>query len=141
ERLHIFGGAYSPRYDHESLLDTARRETWEECRITFEIRETSRMLLIDESQIGFLNVSLIGIDVSKKDIENARPNREGDLTRIKFDDLEDCLKGAQLWVPAAKAVIYSWLAWDAPTSRGRRANFNGRSGQELFDSMVGSGQF
>jgi 8-oxo-dGTP pyrophosphatase MutT (NUDIX family) len=138
--IHTFGGSYSPLYDHESLVDTAKRETWEEIRLTIDTSKIPKMLLIREPDIAFLQLVLLGMGVSKEALQNAHGNWEGALVRIRFSDLESTLTGTESWVPSAKANILAWLALGAPISDGHSARFNGRTGQELFDSIVERGR-
>src|ERR1039457_3590100 len=91
QHLHTFGGSYSPRYDRESLVDTARREPFEECRIVFDPGKIPAMLLVREPEIAFLELVLVGIGVSKEALQNAKRNAEGSLVRIKFSQLEASL--------------------------------------------------
>lgn len=136
--LHVFGGSYSPRYDRNSLVHTARRETLEESGLTIDITKIPAMMLVRELDIRFVQLVLLGMQVSRRMVADASPNPEGWPTRIKFDDLDDILTGTESWVPSAKAHILGWLALGAPVFDGPCPRFRGLSGQKLFESIIPS---
>jgi len=74
--------------------------------------------------------------VSREALRRAKGNFEGAIVKISFTELESALTGDEKWVPAGKANVLAWLALGAPSSDGRSALFNGRTGQELFNSIV-----
>lgn len=137
--LHVFGGAYSPFYDHNSLVDAAIRETWEEARIAFDRRMISDMVLIHEKKNGFLELALLGIGVARKAVEDASPNPEGAPVRVNFYDLPAKLVESGSGGPITKVPLFAWLALGARASgeQATEVRFGGRSGQELFESIVG----
>ena len=138
--LHTFGGAYIPPsecsrdYDHFSLARTARRETLEECGISFDISPLPKLLLGQEMNIGFLHLALLGVNISKASLETAIANHEGKISRVKAADLQRRLQNDN-WVPAGKAQVLAWLALGAPVGR-HRVRFGKTSGQYIFNELV-----
>ncbi len=95
------------------------------------------MLLVLERDIGFLELVLLGMEVSKQALLDWKKNWEGVLVKIASSDLESRLTGMESWVPSGRAHILAWLALGAPMCEHRFARFKGRSGPELFLSIVG----
>ncbi|MEO7426116.1 MAG: NUDIX hydrolase [Fibrobacteria bacterium] len=138
--LHTFGGAYMPQTartnteDQLSLVHTAHRELREESGFNFDLEIQPPLLLGRELRIGFLHVALLGVTISSKSLLLAKPNGEGEIVTIDWNELQKLLLDDS-WVPAGRAQVLAWLAIGAPHSAGR-ATFNGMNGQKLFDIVV-----
>ena len=150
--LHTLGGGYIPpgmghSDDQHSLVNTARREVLEESKVSLAWETPPPMLLSTELTTGFVQFVLLGVNVSRYDIERASPNREGTgLSRVPFDELHDSLAGGDSpdpaashtgWVPSGKAHVLTWLALGAPGAKSR-PRFGRHSPAELFDTLVGA---
>lgn len=144
ECLHTYGGAYNPpgshiQDDHRSLVRTAQRETNEECGIAFEISNLPKLLLGEETKIGFVHLALLGVGIPKSALDAAIRLRlinkkEGDITRLKAADLLHRLHDSD-WVPAGKVQVLAWLALGAPIGQ-HRVRFGEASGQEVFNEFL-----
>ena len=140
ELLHTFGGAYMPPgvhgrdYDHFSLVRTAMRETVEESGMEFDIAQHPQMLLGEENKIGFVNLVLLGVEVSRQTLELACSNHEGSISRLKAEEIPRRIFDDD-WAASGKVHVLSWLALGAPVGR-RRIRFDGESGQKLFNRLM-----
>jgi hypothetical protein len=148
--LHILGGGYMPpgvkaRDDQYSLVNTARREVLEEAQVVFAWEAMPPGALATELTTGFVQFVLLGVNLSRYDIERATPNREGSgLTRVAFDELfeslvrtdsDDPIASHVGWVPSGKAHVLAWLALGAPGSKSP-LRFGPYSATELFEAVM-----
>jgi hypothetical protein len=147
--LHVIGGAYIPassgrEADRHNLFDTARREAFEETRATLAWDDPPALLLSHELDTGFIQVALLGVNISAKHVETLEGSLEGSITRVSFADLphrlrEECAPDAHAvhrgWVPSGKAHVLAWLALGAPGMK-KPPKFGGLSPVALFDLCV-----
>jgi 8-oxo-dGTP pyrophosphatase MutT (NUDIX family) len=147
--LHIVGGGYIPpgrgrEGDGLSLLNTVRREVLEETRVSVTWSELPPVLLAKELATGFIQVVLLGVNLTAAEVERLDHGFEGESLRVRFDDLPRLLQrhdapdsGAVSadWVPTGKAHVLAWLALGAPGA-GKRPKFGKHSATELFDLLV-----
>lgn len=151
--LHILGGGYMPpgvsgrNFDQHGLVDTARREVLEEARVSLALETLPPMLLATESTTGFVQFVLLGVNLTRFDMERASPNWEGSgLTRVAFGQLYESLVHADShdatashvgWVPSGKAHVLAWLALGAPGAKSP-LRFGRYSATELFEAVMSS---
>jgi hypothetical protein len=135
-RLNTFGGSYSPYFDHQDLLDTARRETHEEARLCFGTNQQPPLILSHQPDIGYLTVAMLGLEVTKVESEQAKGMTEGAIERVSFSSLGERLSGKEIWEPSGKAQVLSWLALGAPVHSRKSLRFGDLTGQGLFDLLV-----
>jgi len=138
--LHTFGGAFMPselslQGDLGGLRECARREIGEETGIGINIPELTPTITIDEFNISYIQTTFLGINVSKTDLINLRPNWEGTVQKIKFADLESNLKNINLWTPTGWLHILYWLALNTPNSK-RKLTFSNKSSLALASELM-----
>lgn len=147
--LHVIGGAYIPaspgrEADRHNLIDTARREAFEETRATLVWDEPPALLLSQEMETGFVQVALLGVNISARHIQTLENSTEGSITRVSFADLphrlrDECAADAHAihrgWVPSGKAHVLAWLALGAPGMK-KQPRFGNLSPVALFDLCV-----
>lgn len=147
--LHLLGGTYiapgnGKAGDGASLLTTLRREVLEESRAGITWASPPPALLSKELETGFIQFTLLGVNVSAADAERMEHSPEGTVTLVAFDDLLHRLQGSVApgplsphtgWVPTGRAAVLAWLALGAPGSS-KPLRFGGRSGSEVFDLVI-----
>lgn len=139
--LHTYGGAYMPpgitkRDDDFDLITTAQREVHEELNLTFRRSTEISMMLSKELETGFVQLALLGVDVSAQDVAGSRHNWEGKKVVVSFDDLpERLILTKEEWVPTGKVHVLAWLGLGAPNA-GRSPRFGRYSALELFDAAI-----
>jgi hypothetical protein len=140
--LHTIGGAYSPPHidghegDRTSLRRTAVREAGEESDAAFAL-DRIPMVVFRELQTGFIQLAYLGVNISAEEKRNLKPNREGTLVYVSFDELPHVLRHERNWYPSGKAAILSWLALGAPNA-GWLGSFGGLKPTKLFSQEVGA---
>jgi len=140
--LHTLGGAYWPPHvdnregDRLSLRRTAIREVGEESDAAFPLVE-STMVLFREPATGFVQLAFLGVNISAKELRNLKPNREGTLDHVRYDELPRRLRQERYWYPSGKAAILAWLALGAPNG-GWLVKFGGIKPTKLFIQEVGA---
>ncbi len=140
--LHTLGGAYWPpnvdnrEGDRLSLRRTAIREVGEESDAAFSLLE-SPMVLFREPPTGFIQLAFLGVNISAKEVLNLKPNREGTLDHVSYDELPRRLRHERNWYPTGKAAILAWLALGAPNA-GSLVKFGGFKPTQLFTQEVGA---
>jgi hypothetical protein len=139
---HTIGGGYmppgiGPKDDLYSLENTLAREVEEEVRAKLTFDRMPRLLIMEESQTGFVQVAFLGMAISAEQAnhlpDNPRPV-EGKPKRVHFDDLPDLLKHPD-WVPTGKAAVLAWLALGAPGA-GPYARFGKYSANKLCEEIL-----
>lgn len=139
--LHTFGGAYWPPDvegrvgDRLRLRSTALREVNEETEAAIGL-EDEPMVVLRETRTGFVQLAFLGVGLSARKARELRPNPEGHITRVGFDELPKVLLLEKNWVPTGQAAILAWLAMGAPNA-GPRPTFGGISPAAVFDRVVG----
>jgi hypothetical protein len=139
--LHTFGGAYWPPGvegrvgDRRRLSATALREVNEETEAALGV-EDEPMIVLRELRTGFVQLAFVGVALSARKAQRLRPNREGSITRIAFDELPRVLLQEKNWVPTGQAALLAWLAMGAPNA-GSKPTFAGMSPAAVFDRIVG----
>jgi hypothetical protein len=102
--------------------------------MSFDISMPSPMLILEEIEIGFVNLALLGVTVSRRTLETAQSNHEGVISRILAAELPRRLTDSD-WAVSARAQVLAWLALGAPIGK-RRVRFGGESGQDVFNRLV-----
>lgn len=116
-KRHIFGGAMLgqnglSRYDR-SCWETAKREINEE--IGIELKNGRYPIYLgEELDTGFLQIVFLGVPISKKEIDYASENWEGEITKVPFNQIQDCFIHHDEYVPTALMHIRCWLDLGAP---------------------------
>ena len=149
DSLHTLGGAYQPNVDGPSLVKTGKREVLEEIGASVLAEEVPPMVLALESTTRFLQLVILGANITGRQCDNLSSNWEAEgIVKIPFDDLRRRLiesirikdssgKEREIgWVPSGKAHVLSWLAHGAPGA-GLKPSFNGLSPEALFNDIVG----
>jgi hypothetical protein len=140
ENLHTMGGAYQPplegrEWDKVSLLHTAKREVLEEAGKSLLWEAEPPMIIMKELETGFIQLAILGIDISANAADRLIESWEGRPVKLDFDDLQRSLMSDTAWVPTGKAAVLAWLALGAPnTNRGVR--FSGLAPAALFNAVV-----
>jgi hypothetical protein len=133
--LHVFGGAFrtsdptapdSVGYlaSDINFFDAALRELKEETgHVPTQI--TAPMFIMSrEIDTGYVQFSLLGLDISEKSASALRHSWEGRIATIPFDDLGIALgrdgyavdgEDPHGFVPSGRALILAWLAEGAPS--------------------------
>ncbi len=152
--MHIFGGAFVGKWrdNHrayegdEDIIRTMQREFYEEAGLDLpkERIEKCKMSIAEELTTGFFQVTAIGLNIAKKELEKIRstPNshhQEGKTVIIGFDDIEQTITSGA-FVPSGAAQILLWLGLGAPGTP-RESTFSEKSAQELFSDIVSQGIF
>lgn len=147
--IHIFGGAfigkgqdnYRESEGDEDITRTIQRELHEESRLDIQKEriEKCKISIAEELTTGFLQVTALGLNITKKELEKIRTapasnNKEGKTVIIGFDDIEKTITGG-MFVPTGAAHIILWLGLGAPGTS-RKTKFSGKSAQELFSDIV-----
>ena len=139
--LHTLGGAYQPPDmdgtpgDKLSLLHTARREVFEEAEAQLIWEEDPPMIMLKELETGFIQLALLGINITPRAAKRLEGNWEGRVIRVPFSELERKLTSEEPWVPTGKAHVLAWLALCSPNSR-PRVRFGKLKPVELFNRIV-----
>ena len=138
--LHTPGGSfmppgYGPIDDDHRLSRTVRREVLEELSGSINLDENPPMLLMEEVQTGFVQLTFLGVNISAAENKNLRANLEGRVCRIKFSELKDKLVMPVSWVSTGKAAVLAWLALGAPNA-GFFRKFAEYKAADLFDLVV-----
>jgi hypothetical protein len=123
-RLHTMSGNFCPRraFDPDkSLGDTATREIREEMNVQIDI-DAIRFpaVLIEETFLpkhgtysGRLLLSYLGLDISRDLANRIKDSDEGEVLRLKFDDLLETLIKRSDWMRTGLLNILVWLSLDA----------------------------
>ena len=140
ENLHTMGGAYQPplngrEWDKVSLLHTAKREVLEEAGKSLLWEADPPMIIMKESDTGFIQLAILGIDISANAADRLIDSWEGRPVKLHFDDLQRSLLSDMSWVPTGKAAVLAWLALGAPNAN-RGVRFSGLSPTALFNAIV-----
>lgn len=149
DAIHIFGGAfigngqdnYRESEGDEYISRTIQRELHEESRLDIprDRIEKCKMSIAEELTTGFFQVTALGLDITKNELEKIRTapasnNKEGKTLIVGFDDLEKIVIGG-MFVPTGAAHVILWLGLGAPGTS-RKTRFSGKSAQELFSDIV-----
>jgi len=121
--LHTFGGAFlatEPKRrapdDGRSLVTTAEREVREETNLKFNW-PTGPMLVAQETATGFIQLVLLGVNLSRAEVDSKRGNWEGDIVTAEYSNIEKIiLSESQNWVPSGRGHLLAWLALGAPNA-------------------------
>lgn len=143
--LNVIGGNFIPYTDgsahkDHSLVDNLIRELGEEIHVQItehDIRNSVRYLA-SEISTGFIQWLASGVGITQSQVANIRNNLgEGTAEYIAFDELEARLKKDD-WASSGKAHVITWLGMGAPGVQNlfHRRPFNGKSGEELFASLM-----
>lgn len=134
--VHTIGGGYKGGMvgDRFKLRNTAVREVYEETGVHVSIPSRVPLLLMQETDTGFIQAAFLGVTVARKSSAELSPGPEGTIRRVPFEDLEQALI-AWDWVPTGKVAVLAWLALGAPNA-GVRPRFGEKSPQQLFESLV-----
>lgn len=135
--LSIPGGGFWPsdgsgHEDGENIVNTARREFYEETKQTAKINDDTAILLTEEIQTGAVQVNFLGAITEIK--ESNDTNWEGSVEFIHFDKLYNVLVTRE-WAPLGKGCVLSWLALGAPGAKNTK--FDGLTSQELYQKHIG----
>jgi ADP-ribose pyrophosphatase YjhB (NUDIX family) len=138
--LHTFGGVFMPhgigeRSDIAGLKECVTREIHEETGLSIFITESTPIVTIDEFKINYIQVSYLGVNISASQMKDLRPNWEGTITKVSFDDLPQRLNEFQAWTPTGWVDVLLWLALNTPNAS-RPMTFSGISAEELCHSLV-----
>ena len=144
--LHTFGGHLSPdidgaqRYQDENFYDCIERELKEESGITAIASRQLPFLLIDENEIDFVQLTVLGLNVSRETasvihLSSKYQHYEGSPVEIPFETLENRLADYDKWVPSGWCQIMAWLAAGAPGSDNKLL-FGSKSAEEVFDAVI-----
>jgi hypothetical protein len=144
-KVHTLGGSFLPRssrqfasdFDHGKLTRTAAREIGEETELQINLEESPRLLLSKELSTGFIQIVLLGINISKSQLPKIRDNWEGRTLLIPFNDLPELLSDRRKWVATGNAHVLAWLGCGAPGAS-RITRFNKLTAHQLFNLIVGS---
>ena len=140
--LHTFGGAFMPygigdRGDITGLKECVEREVHEETGLSVFVPELTPIITIDEFGIDFVQISYLGVNISKDQLKNLRPMWEGTITKIPFDDLQRRLENFQEWTTTGWVDVLLWLSLDTPNAL-KSINFAGKSAEKLCESLLGN---
>jgi hypothetical protein len=146
--LHTFGGHLTPevggsqRFQDESFYDCIERELKEESGITALAGRNLPFLLIDENEIDFVQLTVLGLNISRETasiihLSSRYQHYEGTPVEIPFDTLEKKLAKYDKWVPSGWCQIMVWLATGAPGSD-ENMTFGTKSAEEVFDAVIAS---
>lgn len=121
--LQVFGGGMvvgGPNVGREPDPDcwsAARREVREELRIDLSADQppdTCPIYIGEDVESGYLQISYLGVPISKAQLTDAKTNWEGRLALIRFEDLESRLGQPEDFVPSGLMHIKVWLSLGAP---------------------------
>ena len=138
--LHTFGGAFMPhgiggRGDIAGLKECVTREIHEETGLSVFISEFTPIVTIDEFKIDFVHISYLGVNISTDQMNDLRPNWEGTITKIPFDDLHKWLDNFQEWTITGWVDVVLWLSLDTPNAS-KSISFAGKSAEDLCKSVL-----
>lgn len=138
--LHTFGGAFLPggltAYgDLGGIRECARREISEETGLSIFIPWLTPTIAIDEFSINYIQITFLGVNISTFDLIDLRPNWEGTVNKIKFNDLEASLKNLDLWTPTGWIHVLYWLALNTPNAK-KELKFSNRSSLDLANELL-----
>ncbi len=126
--LHIFGGGMvvgGRRVGREPDRDcwtAATREVREELSIDLSADlppDTYPIYIGEDVESGYLQISYLGVPISKAQLTHAQTNWEGKLALIRFEDLESRLCQTGDFVPSGLLHIKVWLSLGAPGADAR----------------------
>lgn len=138
--LHTFGGAYWPPGvegrvgDRRRLSATALREVNEEIQAALCVADEP-LIMLRELRTGFVQLAFVGVALSARTAQLLKPNQEGSISRVGFDELPKVLLEEQNWVPTGQASVLAWLAMGAPNA-GRKPTFAGMTPAAVFDRVI-----
>lgn len=135
--LSIPGGGFWPsdglgHGDGENIINTARREFYEETQQTANINDDTAIVLTEEIQTGAVQVNFLGAITEIE--ENNDVNWEGSVEFIHFDQLYNILVVRE-WAPLGKGCVLLWLALGAPGVKNTK--FDGLTPQGLYQKYIG----
>ncbi|MCL1095853.1 hypothetical protein [Shewanella kaireitica] len=138
--LSSFGGAFMPnglgdRFDSD-LLATVQREVSEESSLWTQIsQDNTPSVVINEHSMNSLEVTYLGVNISKEQLAKMDPNWEGSLVKLRFDELGDELADVSAWVITGWVSILLWLSTGIPNSQSQ-IKFSGKAPIELCDEII-----
>ena len=121
--LHIFGGgmlvggANVSRNPDSNCWSAASREVEEELGIKLPDDlppDTYPIYIGEDLESGYLQISYLGVSISKAQLTRAKTNWEGKFTLIRFEDLDSRLGQPGHFVPSGLMHIKVWLSLGAP---------------------------
>ena len=135
--LSIPGGGFWPsdgsvHGDGENIVNTARREFYEETKQAAKINDDTAIVVTEEIQTGAVQVNFLGA-ITKIE-ENKDTNWEGSVEFIHFDQLYNALVTRE-WAPLGKGCVLLWLALGAPGVKNTK--FDGLTPQGLYQKYIG----
>ena len=137
--IHTIGGAYLPNRPgggDPDLRSTIEREVHEETQLNLSSDHSPPMIMAKELSTGFIQLVFLGFNVSAQALKRIHKNWEGQVTRIKFDNLPNILQNEH-WVPTGKVHVLAWLALGCPGVN-YKPKFKNLSPIQLFDINVPS---
>lgn len=139
--IHTIGGAFMPeglmeRGDIGGLRECAEREMLEETGVAITVPLKTPMAIIDEYGIDFIEIAFLGVNISKEQLSRIRPNWEGALAKIPFDNLREILMNQAEWTPSGWSHVIMWLALGAPGAKAE-ITFNDLTAEQLALEVVG----
>lgn len=137
--LHTFGGGFMPpningRGDDGGIRECLEREIHEETGVNIQIPDTTQIVIIDEFNINFIQIVYLGINITKEQVKRFRPNWEGSINKIAFDNLFEKMKEINDWTISGWCHILLWLALDTPNAK-KPLYFNGIKASDLSDNL------
>lgn len=138
--IHTIGGAFMPegltdRGDITGVRECAERELREETGVSITIPLGTPMAIIDEQGIDFIQIAFLGVNISEEQLRRKRPNWEGTLMEVPFDNLREILMKKADWLPSGWAHVVMWLALGAPGSK-TKITFNNLTAEQLALEVV-----
>lgn len=124
QTLHTIGGGFMPeglteRGDIGGVRECIERELQEETGVAITVPSSTPIALIDEYGIDFIQIAFLGVNISKEQLNRMRPNWEGTIVQVNFDDLYRRLKNQSEWTPSGWAHAAMWLALGTPGSKSK----------------------
>jgi 8-oxo-dGTP pyrophosphatase MutT (NUDIX family) len=139
--LHSFGGAFIPPESHVNHADysgikrTALREILEETNLGIHIPKETPLIIIDEQEIQFIQITFLGVNLSSSQVEDVTGNWEGNPVKITFDELYNKMQNLNSWTPTGWVHVLMWLVLKCPGSE-HNLLFNGESPQAIAIKLI-----
>ncbi len=134
--LHTMGGACKPDEDVD-LIETAQRELKEEAKLHFQRSGGIPMMMVREPKTGFIQLVLLGVEVTPEEVEFRKDSWEGDVVVIGFDSLPNkLLTPLDNIVPTGLIHVLAWLGLNAPPLS-QEERFGGHKARELYLKVLG----
>lgn len=142
DTLHTFGGVLMPdgltgRGDTGGIRECIERELIEEAGVAITVPQNTPIAVIDEQGIDFVQFTFLGVNISQNQLDRMRPNWEGRIVEIKFEDLYKRLKKHEEWTPTGWAHVALWLAIGGPGTN-TQLKFQGMNAEELALAITDS---